>query len=97
MKWLYYLFGNLDLNPIPDVQADSAHLQGILNTVLGVMGAVGVLIVVVAGLRLIFSQGDPSVVTATRNTIIYTLVGLVVIMFVFAIVNFVVLGIGSGG
>lgn len=93
MNWVYYIFASLDLGPVPDVQADSAHLQTIVNTVLGVTGAMAVLIVVVAGLRLIFSQGDPSVVTTSRNAIIYSLVGLLVIMFVFAIVNFVVLGV----
>ncbi len=93
MNWFYYIFGNLDLNPIPDVQADQNHLQTIVNTVLGVTGAIAVLIIVVAGLRMIFSQGDPGTVASTRNAILYSVIGLIVIMLVFAIVNFVVLGI----
>lgn len=93
MNWVYYIFGNLDFSPVPDVQADQSHLQTIINTVLGITGAIAVLIIVVAGLRMIFSQGDPGTVASSRNAIIYSLVGLVVIMFVFAIVNFVVLGV----
>jgi hypothetical protein len=94
MQWVYYIFGNLNLSPIPKVSADSAHLRNIVNAVLGLMGAVAVLIVVLAGLRLINSQGDPGQVATARNAVIYALIGLVVIMFAFAIVNFVVLGVG---
>lgn len=94
MHWLYYIFGGLDLNPIPDVTADSGQLRAIVNMVLGIMGAVAVLIIVVAGFKLISSQGDPSQVATARNTVIYSLIGLIVIMFAFAIVNFVVQGVG---
>ena len=94
MQWIYYVFAALDLNQVPDIEADSAHLQTIINTVLGITGAIAVLVIVLAGFRLIFSQGDPGQVASTRNAIVYSLIGLVVIMFVFAIVNFVVLGVG---
>jgi hypothetical protein len=94
MQRFYYLFANLDLNSIPGTRADSAHLQTIINTVLAITGAIAVLIVVLAGIRLIFSQGDSGQIATARNAIIYSLVGLIVIMFVFAIVNFVVLRVG---
>jgi len=93
MHWLYYLFADLDLSPLPRTPAGSDQMQTIVNAVLGVMGAVAVLIVVLAGFRMITSQGDPGAVTTARNAIIYSLIGLAVIMFVFAIVNFVVLGV----
>lgn len=93
MQWMYHLFAALDLNPIPKTSGGSVQLEAIVNTILAVMGAVAVLIVVLAGFYMINSQGDPGKVANARNAIIYALVGLAVIMFVFAIVNFVLGGI----
>jgi len=50
-------------------------------------------IIVLAGFRYIISQGNPNEVATAKNAIIYSLVGLVVIMFAFAIVNFVLEGV----
>jgi hypothetical protein len=91
---IYRLVSALDLRPIQGASADSAHLQAIVNTVLSVTGAIAVLIIVVAGFKYITSQGNPNEVTVARNAIIYALIGLIVIIAAFAIVNFVVLGLG---
>ena len=91
MHWIYYLADIV--NPLPKIPT-SGRLQVILNTVLGVMGAAAVLIIVLAGFRYILSQGSPNEITTARNAIIYSSVGLVVIMFAFAIVNFVITGLG---
>jgi hypothetical protein len=94
MNWVYYYFSRFaDLaNPLPDVPTEG-RLQIILNTVLAVTGAIAVLIIVIAGFKYIISQGNPSDVATARNAIIYALVGLIVIMFAFAIVNFVLEGL----
>jgi uncharacterized membrane protein len=94
MKSLYHLFAQLDLRPVQGATADSAHLMNIVNTILGVAGAIAVLIIVLAGFRYIISQGNPNELTTARNAILYASVGLVVIVAAFAIVNFVVLGVG---
>ncbi len=94
MHSLYRIFSNLDLGPVQGASADSDHLRVIVNTVLSVIGAAAVLIIVVAGFRYITSQGNPNEVATSKNAIIYSLIGLVVIISAFAIVNFVVLGIG---
>lgn len=94
MYLMYRIFSALDLGPVQGASADSAHLQTIVNTVLAIAGAIAVLIIVLAGFRYITSQGSPNEVTVAKNAIIYSLVGLVVIIAAFAIVNFVVLGVG---
>ena len=90
MNWVYY-FANL-ANPLPQVSTNG-RLQIILNVVLAITGAIAVLIIVLAGFRYIISQGNPNEVATAKNAIIYSLVGLVVIMFAFAIVNFVLEGV----
>ncbi|HEY5806229.1 MAG TPA: pilin [Candidatus Saccharimonadales bacterium] len=93
MHWIYYCFAQLVV-PLPDVGAQPSRLQDMLNIVLAIMGAVAVLIIVLAGFRYITSQGNPNEVTTAKNAILYALIGLVVIMFAFAIVNFVLEGLG---
>lgn len=92
MNWFYYYFAQL-VNPLPQVPTEG-RLQVIINTVLAITGAIAVLIIVLAGFRYIVSQGNPSEIATAKNAIIYSLVGLVVIMFAFAIVNFVLEGLG---
>jgi uncharacterized membrane protein YvbJ len=95
MHWVYYYFSRFsDLaNPLPKVDT-TGRLQIIVNTVLAITGAIAVLIIVIAGFRYIVSQGSPNEVATARNAIIYALIGLVVIMFAFAIVNFAIEGLG---
>jgi hypothetical protein len=93
MDRLYMLLANLQV-PLPDVGASSARLQIILNTVFAITGAIAVLIIVLAGFRMIVSQGNPNDVATARNAIIYALVGLVILITAFSIVNFVVLEVG---
>lgn len=84
---------DLNLSPIQGSTADTDHLKAVVNSVLAISGAIAVLIVVLAGFRYIISQGNPNDVATAKNAIIYSLIGLVVIICAFAIVNFVVLGV----
>lgn len=91
MHHLYVLLADL-ANPLPRVTTAN-KLQVILNIVLAIMGAAAVLVIVLAGFRYIVSQGSPDQVQQAKSAIIYSLVGLVVIMSAFAIVNFVLEGV----
>jgi TRAP-type C4-dicarboxylate transport system permease small subunit len=61
-----------------------------LNTVYFIAGIVAVLIIIIGGVRYVTSNGDSSQVTAAKNTILYAVVGLVVIIMAAAITQFVV-------
>jgi multisubunit Na+/H+ antiporter MnhB subunit len=45
--------------------------------------------VIVGGVFYMLSQGDPGKVARAKNTILYALIGLIVSLLSFAIVNFV--------
>ena len=64
-------------------------LSTIINVVLGVVGFVAVVMIIMGGISFITSQGDSAKVTKARNTILYGVIGLVVALLAFAIVNFV--------
>lgn len=87
---LRHVAGGLDISGLPTTPADSNTLKTILNVVLTISGAIAVLMVVVSGVRFITSQGNPSEVSKARNGIVFSIIGLLVIMFAFSIVNFVV-------
>ncbi len=87
---LSYLAQGLDISNLPTTTADGNTLRTVLNIILVIMGAIAVLTVVIAGFRLITSQGNPTQISQARNAIVYALIGLLVIIFAFSIVNFVV-------
>lgn len=75
-------------------ETDQSLLSGVLKDVINVMlymaGAIAVIMVVVGGIRYITSDGDPGAAAKAKNTIIYALVGLVVAVMSYSIVNFVI-------
>lgn len=64
--------------------------RNIINILLFVIGLIAVLMIIIGGIRYVVSGGDQSAITGAKNTILYAVVGLVVAMLAFAIVNFVV-------
>lgn len=64
-------------------------VEVVVNTLIFILGIVSVIMIVVGGIRLTTSGGDSSGVKAGRETIIYSVAGLVVAILSFAIVNFV--------
>lgn len=64
-------------------------IKQIINILLFIIGAVAVIMIIVGGLRYVTSGGDASSTKAARDTILYAVVGLVVAVMAFAIVNFV--------
>ena len=67
----------------------------ISNTILYVVGVISVIMLVWGGLRYILSGGDNKKVTDAKNTILYAIIGLIIAVLAFAIVNFVLNAIGG--
>ena len=61
----------------------------IINGVLGVLGLVCVVIVIIGGINYMTSQGDAGKVKKGKDTILYGIIGLIICVLAFAIVNFV--------
>lgn len=62
----------------------------ITNVMLFVIGAISVIMLVVGGIRYTTSAGDSAAITAAKSTIMYAIVGIVVALLAFALVNFVI-------
>ena len=65
-------------------------VQAIINTLLFAVGTVSVIMIIVGGIRYTTSNGDSSQITAAKNTIFYSVIGLIVALLSFVIVQFVV-------
>lgn len=64
-------------------------IKNVINTILIVLGMVAVIMIVIGGIRYTLSNGDASSVKGAKDTILYAVVGLVIAILSFAIVNFV--------
>ncbi|MCL2445045.1 pilin [Candidatus Saccharibacteria bacterium] len=62
----------------------------IVNVLLFIVGIISVIMLIIGGIKYSTSAGDSGKVTTAKNTIMYAIVGLVVAILAFAIVNFVV-------
>ena len=62
----------------------------IVNTLLYVLGAVCVIVIIIGGVFYVTSMGNASSVEKAKNTILYAVIGLVVALLAYAIVNFVI-------
>lgn len=71
----------------------------ITNVLLFVLGAISVIMIIIGGLRYVISGGNSTAVTAAKNTILYAIVGVIVALLAYAIINFVLdsFTAGSGG
>lgn len=65
-------------------------VRNVISTLLFVVGIVSIIMIIVGGIRYTTSNGDSSKITAAKNTVLYSVVGLVVALLAYAIVNFVV-------
>ena len=62
----------------------------VINVLLGKIGALSVIVIIVSGLYFVISQGSPDKIKTAKNALIYSIVGLVVSILSYAIVNFVI-------
>ncbi len=87
---------NLDANST-DCQVDPEEAGSTVNTILSnvinifsiVVGVVSVIMIIVGGLKYITSGGDSGNVSGAKNTILYAIIGLVIVALAQVIVNFV--------
>ena len=79
---------------VPVVPITNVTVTNIFNAVLGLAGALAVVFVVYGGIQYSLSMGEPAKVKQAKDTILYAVIGLVVVMISFTIINFVIGGVG---
>ena len=88
------LAGGADSSKSEDQQADLFGPNGIFKTITNVLlfiiGAISVIMLIIGGIRYTVSNGDSAAVTSAKNTILYAVIGIVVAILAYALVNFVI-------
>ena len=72
------------------------NIINIINGVIGVLGLVCVVVMIIGGVNYMTSSGDTGKVKKAKDTILYGLIGLIVCVLAFALVNFVIKNIIAG-
>lgn len=68
-------------------------IVNILNGIIAVLGLVAVIYIIIGGVNYMTSSGDPNKTQKAKNTILYALIGLIICVLSFAIVNFAIVKI----
>lgn len=75
------------------VETGSGRIQNIVTTIVNifsiVVGIVAVIMIIVGGFKYITSGGDSGNITSAKNTIVYAVIGLVIVALAQFIVQFV--------
>jgi hypothetical protein len=66
-----------------------AVIANVINVVLGILGAISLLVFIYAGVSLMISGGVPEKVKKARNTLVWAIVGLALIFSSYGILNFI--------
>ena len=85
---------NIDSQATADTLLDT--IRNVVNVLLGILGIVAVIVVILGGFTFITSQGDAGKVMKGRNTILWGVVGFIVALASFVIVNFVLANVIGG-
>lgn len=82
------LFNPLNVATFPEL------VRSVITGILGVVGAVSLVMMVIGGITWMTSAGNPDRVRRGRDTLLWAILGLVVIFLSYAIISFIFTGLG---
>ena len=68
-------------------------ITNIVNAMLTLAAVIAAIFVIIGGVRYITAQGDEDAVAAAKNTVIYAVIGVIVIALSAVIINFIITAI----
>lgn len=72
------------------IDGDGGLIKTVVNVLLWAVGILSVIMIIFSGFRYITSSGDASKTKSAQSTLIYSVVGLIVAIMAWAIVNMVI-------
>ena len=72
------------------IDGDKGLIKTVVNVLLWAVGILSVIMIIFSGFRYITSAGDASKTKSAQSTLIYSVVGLIVAIMAYAIVNMVI-------
>ena len=68
----------------------NGQVRNVINVLMMLLGAIAVIVIIYGGFPYVTSQGDAAKVTAAKRTILYAVIGIIVALLAYAIVQFVI-------
>lgn len=65
-------------------------IRTVINILLYMLGAIAVVMIVIGGMRYTTSNGEAASIKSAKDTILYSVIGLVIAILSYSIVNFIV-------
>lgn len=72
------------------IDGDKGLIKTVVNVLLWAVGILSVIMIIFSGFRYITSAGDASKTKSAQSTLMYSVVGLIVAIMAYAIVNMVI-------
>lgn len=82
--------GGKCINDEAEGRTVEGFLSDITNVLLYIIGAVAVVMLVIGGIKYTTSAGDQQAIKSAKDTIFYSIIGIVVAFLAYAVVNFIV-------
>lgn len=73
-----------------NLDGNTGVFKTISDVMLYIIGAISVIMLIIGGIRYVVSGGEQAAVTSAKNTILYSIVGIIVAIVAYAVVNFVI-------
>lgn len=73
-----------------ELGGERGMFKRITDVMLFIVGAISVIMLIIGGIRYVVSGGDQGAVQSAKNTILYAIVGVIVTILAYAVVNFVI-------
>lgn len=78
------------------IDGDSGVVTDMVNLFLYIIGIIAVIMLIFGGFQYLTSAGNQEKVKSAKNTILYAIIGLVIAIFAYAIINWVITQTGDG-
>lgn len=75
---------------VDDQETLNTTIQNGIDLISIIVGIISVVVLIIGGIKFVTSEGDSAKVTSARNTILYAIVGLILVAFAQIIVKFVI-------
>lgn len=80
-----------------DLFGQTGVFKRIVDVMLFLIGAISVIMLIMGGVRYVLSGGEQGKVAEAKNTILYAVIGVVVAILAYAVVNFVISSFSAQG
>ena len=81
---------NSDAGLAGDGKGLTDNVTTIINAIIAVLGILAVIVIILGGVQYMTSNGDAGKVKKAKDTILYGVIGLIIVILSDAIVNFVI-------